>query len=700
VKKNIRILPFLLVLLFFLALLKPASIFAECACNWSHCLAPPSGRCSSNVDANKYTFYGSQYKGSGCAETDICSITLASGGLATTACGYCPYGYGAVTSTDYDYFSICAPSCDGSVSCTAGETTCRTDCLEAETGQGQGACAVGQIACLCDSGGSTTNCVASGGHTEYPVVCGINGFYGRTYNDVTGSTYTKPIAEIYSCAPNGSVIGGRACYGYYANRWTGYLNVPQSGNYEFRVKFQRSVSVQIDVNGNGVFDDAATCSTGDNLNRYGDAWYFLNGSDRGPTYRPTQFGGLNSSCWITSGVEACDEGRHWQNADSRGWVTAVWNAITNRTDIVSSSVPANYRGTTECPVSVRNYADEYSASTWSSNGTGYSFFTRTLSAGSHMMELFLHARYGDAEPYSHTLSFSYRRVGDSTWVDLDNPTTYPGGVCPITSCEAASEAWWQVKDGDVTTNGSIGSTLPASTGIYFNEAGSGGYPGVPMYGGSINLTASNVSETGWMANSAASSAKMYNSSFFINSIPADVVINTVPSSSVDGSFFESGGTASYGYYWYVYDATSTGIDLSINSAANLGTRKVILIVKGASLNIGGSINLTDGSGFFLGVSSANINVASTVGGSGSADLEGVYVADLSFTTGTGGTSTDSQLWLRGTVAAFGGISLQRDLGGSANAASPAEYFEYAPDQELLFPTKLSVRPSAWREVAP
>jgi hypothetical protein len=221
-----------------------------------------------------------------------------------------------------------------------------------------------------------------------------------------------------------------------------------------------------------------------------------------------------------------------------------------------------------------------------------------------------------------------------------------------------------------------------------------------MYRGSINLTASNVSETGWMANSAYSSAKMYNSSFFINSIPADVVINTVPSSSVDGSFFESGGTETYGYYWYVYDATSTGIDLSIDSAANLGTRKVILIVKGASLNINGSINLTDGSGFFLAVSSANINVASTVGGSGAADLEGVYVADLLFTTGTGGAATDSQLWLRGTVAAYGGITLQRDLGGESNAASPAEYFEYAPDQELLFPTKLSARPSAWREVAP
>ncbi len=259
--------------------------------------------------------------------------------------------------------------------------------------------------------------------------------------------------------------------------------------------------------------------------------------------------------------------------------------------------------------------------------------------------------------------------------------------------------WWQVKDGDVTTNGNLYAGMPFIEGLTFDLAGSGGYPGVPVYGGASDLTTIDVSETGWLANSHYSSYKLFNSNYFINSIPAGTVINNVPDITVDGSFFESGGTPSYGYYWYVYDGTSTGLDLSITSSANLGSRKVILIVKGANLNIGGDINLTKGSGFFLAVSSGNINISPSVGGGGTPNLEGVYVADGSFQTGTGGIKSDSQLWLRGTVAA-GGFNLQRDLGDTLNSTTPSELFEFAPDQELLFPIKLSYYPGAWREVAP
>ena len=262
-----------------------------------------------------------------------------------------------------------------------------------------------------------------------------------------------------------------------------------------------------------------------------------------------------------------------------------------------------------------------------------------------------------------------------------------------------ADPWWQVKDGDVTTNGDLrsGTTVPA--GNYFGLAGAGGYPGVPVYGGSTNLTTSNVSVKGWLANSSYSSSKLFNSNYFLNAVPDEALPNiiSIPSDSVAGSFFESGGTPFFGYYGYLYDGRTTGIPLKITSAANLGSRKVILFVRGADLQLNSNINLNDGLGFFLAITTGNIIVAPTVGGGATANLEGVYVADGSFSTGTTGTNSDTKLWVRGTVAAFGGMSLQRDL---ADNSGPAELFEFAPDQELLFPTKFSYYPSAWREVAP
>ena len=59
-----------------------------------------------------------------------------------------------------------------------------------------------------------------------------------------------------------------------------------------------------------------------------------------------------------------------------------------------------------------------------------------------------------------------------------------------------------MKDGDVVTNGNLTSSVPP--GLLFNLAGNGGYPGVPSYGATTDLTTTNVSETGGLANSGYS----------------------------------------------------------------------------------------------------------------------------------------------------------------------------------------------------
>jgi hypothetical protein len=263
-----------------------------------------------------------------------------------------------------------------------------------------------------------------------------------------------------------------------------------------------------------------------------------------------------------------------------------------------------------------------------------------------------------------------------------------------------SGPWWRVKDGDITTGGNLNSSVPA--GLYLDVIGDGGYPGIPAYGGTTNITGANVSVKGWLAASQYSSIKIYNSAYYLNAIPADAVINPL-TSTVDGTAIASGGTATNGIYWYEYDPTTNGgLDLTINTAANLGSRKVILVVKGADALIKGDITLTKGSGFFMLVAGAaadgskgNIIVDPGVGGGAGPNLEGIYVADKLFQTGSAAT----QLTVRGTVAAYGGISLQRDLGG-ANPATPAEVFEFAPDLELLFPGVIGARTVSWQEVAP
>ena len=217
----------------------------------------------------------------------------------------------------------------------------------------------------------------------------------------------------------------------------------------------------------------------------------------------------------------------------------------------------------------------------------------------------------------------------------------------------------------------------------------------------------NVSETGWLANSGYNASKIYNSTYFLNAIPESTTINTLPGSTINGTSLSSGGTATNGIYWYEYNPASYGgADLTINTSTGLGARKVVLIVNGADVYLKGNINLTKGSGFFLLVAGANdggtkgnILVDPGVGGGAAANLEGIYVTDGQFRTGTTGTSSDTKLWVRGSIATYGGMDLQRDL-GPANSTTPAEFFEFAPDLALLFPKSLGVRSMSWQEVAP
>jgi hypothetical protein len=111
---------------------------------------------------------------------------------------------------------------------------------------------------------------------------------------------------------------------------------------------------------------------------------------------------------------------------------------------------------------------------------------------------------------------SYQTTGTGVSVGSTSITAnvYMGGVFKCTDNSSVSvispDPWWQVKDADVSTNGDLNSDVPASAGLFFDDIGAGGYPGVPSYGDTTNLNGANVSETGWLVNSSVTNSKVYN----------------------------------------------------------------------------------------------------------------------------------------------------------------------------------------------
>jgi len=271
--------------------------------------------------------------------------------------------------------------------------------------------------------------------------------------------------------------------------------------------------------------------------------------------------------------------------------------------------------------------------------------------------------------YDTTSAYSTTASGNSVGTATITASVIMSGstICSDTASVTVTNPgpWWQVKDGDITAeNGGILSTVPAAT--YFDTDGTGGFPGVPTYyNGSLNYGSGLLSTKQWSANTTTTQSRTFNYSYFNNLIPSDFVSPTT-------------------YDGYVWTKISGAHTLS---ATDFTTNKNVLFVNG-DLNITGNIALTDGTGFFLAIVSGNINISPTV-----TNLEGIYLSDGTFSSGAGTV----QLQTRGSVASYGGISLQRDL---TNNTQPAELFTFAPDQIALFPEKLGFRRTRWTEVAP
>lgn len=286
----------------------------------------------------------------------------------------------------------------------------------------------------------------------------------------------------------------------------------------------------------------------------------------------------------------------------------------------------------------------------------------------------------------------------TTCGDGEQPSPPPGGGGPppppyVSPPPPPISAWWQVKDADIASAGDIRSSIPSTcTGGCIPQlslSGLGGFPGVPAYSGSSNLGSGSVSANGWAANTSYA-GRRYDYDWYSSLAPGDTEkIDCSGGCTLSGGDIVSKAATDKANL-VIYDGNVT-----INSTVNLNNKKIAIFVNG-TLNINGQIKLDRGSGFYMAITKGSIIVDPSVSGGGNPALEGLFVSDGQFLTGSG----NQRLYVRGSVVAWSGIVLQRDLGSSSNETQAAETFEYAPDLVLNFPKQLFREGIVWKEVAP
>jgi hypothetical protein len=324
--------------------------------------------------------------------------------------------------------------------------------------------------------------------------------------------------------------------------------------------------------------------------------------------------------------------------------------------------------------------------------------------------------------FSSTPNVSLNPLSDSNpaggWTSLATGLTpgsatitadvYMGGIlrCSDTTSNfevTSPEPWWQVEDSDATVvSGNIVSPIPITCSLPFcNPAfgldGQGGFPGVPMFSGDMDVSAGvlpgSVSSTGWSADARYVSLTSYNYDFFLRLVSGDSVRSTISTGSITPNYLKNQGAVSPdGYKWYFREG-----DLRMQGEPTLEGNKIILFVNG-DLTIEGIIDLTRGTGFFMAIASGNITVDPDVNHPivGQPDLEGIFVADGNFISGSDGE--DEQLQVRGMVTAYGQVQLNKNL--ADNTITPAELFTYAPDLIFNYPRSLTLKRTRWKEVTP
>ncbi len=260
--------------------------------------------------------------------------------------------------------------------------------------------------------------------------------------------------------------------------------------------------------------------------------------------------------------------------------------------------------------------------------------------------------------------------------------------------------FWQAINGDVIAAGSIRSLVPQDNYFLLKPGNTANdTPGIAFYGTSIDTGQGSVSEKGWKVNSNITGIySSYNYSYFESKAPSEVrtkwgesppqgLVNN-PANPMSLSGLTTGNNSIFkdGYYW-----TKVNGNLQISSSSNFN-QKLVLFVNG-DVMINGDISLGT-SGFLMIIASGNISIMPDV-----TRVDGIFITNGSFSTGTRGLRLDNQLKVNGTVVA-NSFLLQRSLPANIAQSTSAELFEYRPNLVLSMPFVFYRKTFNWREVNP
>jgi len=263
--------------------------------------------------------------------------------------------------------------------------------------------------------------------------------------------------------------------------------------------------------------------------------------------------------------------------------------------------------------------------------------------------------------------------------------------------------WWQTIGGDILSAAEITSKIPstcASSPVceeFLNRELTDNpslFPGVTTYysilvpyfrSGDLTRDANES----WLTNtlSSFSSTLRYDYSYFFDKIPAAVTPLSV-AGPISGTL--SGATPdANGYEWYTNSGGLTINNLTINAG-----QRVVLFVDG-NLTLAGDIDFAnEATSFFMTAVDGAMDVANPAANPPTQTLNGLFVANQ-FNASAG----SSQLVVNGSVASWGGVTLNRDI-ATRNATEPAELFNFRPDYVLRCPQELLKRGGLWREISP
>lgn len=305
-------------------------------------------------------------------------------------------------------------------------------------------------------------------------------------------------------------------------------------------------------------------------------------------------------------------------------------------------------------------------------------------------------------------------------------------------------AWWRVKDADTYLNSHLsGGNLNPSVTNLFNLAGDInnsndvlGSPGVVTAVFDSSILPEAISATQWLVEgkdytyNTGYAGEIYDYQHFYELASKNLSVNDIKHLGEDPADLNqhipftkdpANDPDSDGYEWYLVnhnytfsaDTTGMGANPDLYYFRNNTKRKVILFVDG-NATIDGDVNIDtytgptytymNGQTFFMLIVRGDliIDPNSTLVEGARQIVDGIYIIDKRLKTGKD-IVNHKGLTMRGSVIAWEGIDLERDLEGNLagdNSTTPAELFRFKPDLVFLMPKLFWEKNLQWQEVAP